>query len=95
MAWKVTAMGGGIYPYFRNILLGSGARGYVVQILIMSHIGGDDEDGGGNLYKIPKAYHREEGAEKGFQGSWNAENSHIYQPQSGNGGTVGVFTTHL
>ena len=54
---KDTVMGGGRYPCVGNILLGGGASGSVLWIGIVSHVRGDDKDGGGNPYKLPKAYH--------------------------------------
>ena len=68
---KGTATGGGKYPCFINVLLGGGASGSIVWLRVVGHIGGNDEDSGGNPYKLPKESHREEGMEKHRRGVVN------------------------
>ena len=60
MDGKVTATGGGRYPFVGNILSGGGTSGYVVRIGIVGHVGGDEEDSRWKSYKFHKAEHREE-----------------------------------
>ena len=104
---KYNATGGGRYPCVRNYLLGGGASGSVVQIVIVVHVGDDDKYGGGNSYKITKSYHMEEGAEKhiwdvgdtggrrGIEGIWNEYSGQIQQLQAGDGGAVGSSKTYI
>ena len=58
---KGTAAGGIRYPCVRNVLSTSGEISSVVWLIIVGHVGGNDEDCGGNPYKIPKSDHGEEG----------------------------------
>ena len=100
-------MGRGRYPCVGNVLLGGGASGSILWIRIMSHVRGDDEDGGGNPYNLPKAYNEEEGTEKhiwdvgdtggrrGVEGSWNADIGHMNRPQEGDGVTGGGSKTNI
>ena len=56
-ASKGTVMGGETYPCVHNVLLGGGVGGSVVQIVITGHVGGNDKDVEGNLYKLLNTYH--------------------------------------
>ena len=57
-AGENTVNGGGRYLYVGNVLLVTGVSGYLIQIRVMGHVGGGDEDGVGNPYNLPKVYHR-------------------------------------
>ena len=66
----------------------------------MGHVGGNDEDSGGDPYKIPETDYGEEGEEnyiwymdntvghRGVEDIWNAESVPIHLPQAGESGTV-------
>ena len=50
-------MGGGIYPGFGNVSLDGGTSGAVFWFRVVGHIGGNDNEGGGNRHRIPPEYH--------------------------------------
>ena len=107
MAGKGNALGGGRYPSVGNVLSGSGASISIVWIGIVGPVGGNANEGGGNPYKLPKEYHREEGSEKqrrdvvntdgprGVEGGWNSDSVRINCPHTGDGVTVGGFKTNI
>ena len=52
---KYTATREVIYPCVGNVLLGSGSNSSGVRLGIVGHVRGDEEEGGGKPYRIPKA----------------------------------------
>ena len=84
-----------------------GTSGSIFWIAIVILVGGGDKGGGGNPYKLPKEYHREEGSEKqrrdvvntdgrrGVEGGWNSDSVRINCPHTGDGFTVGGFKTNI
>ena len=87
--------------------MGGGAIGYVVRLVIVGHVGGNDKNSGGNPYKLQNSDHREGGADKhrqyvGYTGGlrgveriWNAYSIHIRRPQAGGGGALSGFKTDI
>ena len=57
LAEKYPGMGGGIYPGFGNVSLDGGTSGAVFWFRVVGHIGGNDNEGGGNRHRIPPEYH--------------------------------------
>ena len=85
--------------------MGGGAIGSVGRPIIMVHVRGDDEDGGGNPCKITKADDEEQGVEKhiwdvgdtdgrrGDEGIWNTDSGNTHQLQTEYFGSVGDYKT--
>ena len=56
--WEMYCDGGCRYPCVGNFLSGVGTICYSGRLIILVHDGGDDNNAGGEPYKLPNAYYR-------------------------------------
>ena len=87
--------------------LGGETSGSVFWVGVVGHVRVYYEGGGWNPYRITKAYHGEEGAEKhryymgntggriGVECGWGAYSIHIHCLRAGDGGAVVRYKTNI